>query len=242
MVEARPPFVLVHGTWHGGWCWKKVVALLEAAGHHVTASTLTGLGERAHLIGPSVGLDTHVDDMVQSLEMEDLNDVILVGHSYGGMVISGVAARVAHRIRRLVYLDAIVPQRGQSAFDIIPRFRQPFEAAAAAAGQSYTVPPMIEISGVTDLADLAWMRQRLRPHPIACFHQRLEAPEGFDLPLSTYILCNQSGIEEAEETATRCGAKGWPVLQIECGHDAMIIKPQELAALLLFPECTRREP
>src|SRR5438128_128006 len=101
-------FVLVHGAWHGGWCWKRVTPLLRAAGHEVYATTLTGLGERVHLASPNVGLALHVQDVVGVLEYEDLRDVILVGHSYGGIVISGVADRVPERLRHLVYLDALV--------------------------------------------------------------------------------------------------------------------------------------
>jgi pimeloyl-ACP methyl ester carboxylesterase len=228
-------FILVHGAWHGGWCWKKVVPLLRAAGHHVVALTLTGLGERAHLISPNIGLTTHVEDVVNTLEMEDLTDVILVGHSYGGLVISGVAARAASRIRRLVYLDALVAERGQSGFDLNSlQFRQRIEAAAAAHGDGYKVPPIPEILGVSDAADLQWLQPRLRPQPIASFSQPAEAPAATNQTPSTYILCTQFGFQE---TAAKCRAKGWPVLEIDSGHDAMVVKPRELADLLLTRDC-----
>ena len=119
MSISKPAFVLVHGAWHGGWCWTRVTPLLEAAGHRAFAVTLTGLGDRAHLSAPSVDLETHITDVVSMLDMDDLNDVVLVGHSYGGMVVSGAAERAWKRIRRLVYLDALVPKHGQSAFDLI---------------------------------------------------------------------------------------------------------------------------
>jgi pimeloyl-ACP methyl ester carboxylesterase len=226
-------FVLVHGAWHGGWCWKKVVPLLQAAGHRVIALTLTGLGERAHLINPKIGLTTHVNDVLNTLEMDDLTDVILVGHSYGGLVISSVAARARSRIRRLVYLDALVPDAGQCGFDLnSQQFRQRLEAAAAEHGEGYKVAPNLEMLGVTDAADLAWLRPRLRPQPIATFGEPAEAPTE-QIP-STYILCTQFGFQN---TAARCRAKGWPVLEIDCGHDAMVIKPRELADLLLTPDC-----
>ncbi len=119
-AEKRPPYVLVHGAWHGGWCWGKVAERLRAAGHRVFTPTLTGLGDRAHLIAPNVGLATHVEDVVATLEMEDLSDVVLVGHSFGGAVISGVADARADRIRRLVFLDSFLVQSGQSPFSQLP--------------------------------------------------------------------------------------------------------------------------
>jgi pimeloyl-ACP methyl ester carboxylesterase len=228
-------FVLVHGAWHGGWCWKKVVPLLQAAGHRVVALTLTGPGERAHLISPEVGLTTHVEDVVNTLEMEDLTDVILVGHCYGGLVISGVAARAASRIRRLVYLDALVAEHGQSAFDLnSQQFRQRLEAAAAEHGDGYKAPAILEILGVSDAADLEWLRPRLRPQPIESFRQPVQARSPAQPMPSTYILCKQFGFQE---TAAKCRLKGWPVLEIDCGHDAMIVKPRELVDLLLTRDC-----
>src|SRR5215211_1043953 len=113
-------FVLVAGAWHGGWCWRKVTPLLRAAGHEVFAPTLTGLGERSHLAHPDVGLTTHIQDIVNLLEYEDLNDVVLVGHSYSGMVITGVAEQVPGRLAHLVYLDAFVPENGQALVDLLP--------------------------------------------------------------------------------------------------------------------------
>src|SRR5262249_21902502 len=111
-------FVLVHGAWHGGWCWQKVIPFLEAAGHEVHAPTLTGLAERASELSPDVGLDTHIQDIVGLLEEKNLNGVILVGHSYGGMVITGVVDQVPERIAHLVYLDTFVPRNGESMADV----------------------------------------------------------------------------------------------------------------------------
>ena len=233
--KPRSTFVLIHGAWHGGWCWKKVMPLLQAAGHRVFALTLTGLGERAHLISRDVDLTTHVTDVVRTLEMEDLTDLILVGHSYGGLVIRGVAARSASRIRRLVYLDALVAEPGQSVFDLnSPQFRKRVEDDAAANGDGYKVAPMLEILGVSDADDLAWIRPRLRPQPIGTFTEPVQAPAGESPPPSTFVVCSQSGFQE---TAAKCRAKGWPVLEIDCGHDAMVIKPGELADLLVAPDC-----
>jgi pimeloyl-ACP methyl ester carboxylesterase len=123
-------FVLVHGGWHGGWCWRRVAPLLRAAGHEVHTPTLSGLGERAHLAGPDTGLATHVEDVVARLEMEDLHDVVLVGHSSGGAIITGVAQRAAECLAALVYLDAFMPRPGESVLDLLrPEWRDHFLAA-----------------------------------------------------------------------------------------------------------------
>ena len=136
-------FVLVHGAWHGGWCWRKLTPLLRAAGQEVFTPTLTGLGERAHLGSPDVGLGTHVRDVAQVLWYEDLADVVLVGHSYGGLVIGGVADQVPERLRHLVYLDAFVPEHGQSMLDLGPPERRPaMQARVAAEGDGWQLPSL----------------------------------------------------------------------------------------------------
>jgi pimeloyl-ACP methyl ester carboxylesterase len=169
------------------------------------------------------------------LEMEDLTDVILVGHSYGGLVICGTAERAWKRIRRLVYLDALVPRHGQSGFDLnSPQFREKLEEDAKNNGDGYKVAPIVGILGITDAEDLEWVRARLRPLPIGVFRQPVEAPTfAWQIP-STFIHCTGSGFKA---TADRCRQTGWPVVEIDCGHDAMIIKPRELAELLLSPNC-----
>jgi pimeloyl-ACP methyl ester carboxylesterase len=231
MTLSTLTFVLVHGAWHGGWCWNKLVPLLQALGHRAIPVTLTGLGDRAHLIDPSVDLRTHVTDVVSTLEMEDLHDVVLVGHSYGGMVICGAAERASKRIRRLVYLDALVPKHGQSAFDLNSvQFREKREQEAKQTGDGYKIAPMIDILGITDAKDLAWVRARLRPQPIETFRQPVDAPAFAARVPSTFILCKQFGFAD---TAERCRRGGWPVLEVDCGHDAMIVKPRELSELLI---------
>jgi pimeloyl-ACP methyl ester carboxylesterase len=233
--QSKSPFVLVHGAWHGGWCWNKLIPHLESAGHRALAVTLTGQGDRAHLINPSVDLSTHVTDVVSVLEMDDLSDVILVGHSYGGLVVCGAAERASKRIRRLVYLDALVPRHGQSGFDLnSPQFREKLEQDARDNGDGYKVAPIVDILGITDVVDLEWVRARLRPLPIGVFRQPVEAPTfAWQIP-STYIRCTGFGFKA---TADRCRDAGWPVMEIDCGHDAMIIKPRELAELLLSAGC-----
>jgi pimeloyl-ACP methyl ester carboxylesterase len=207
----------------------------SAAGHRAVAATLTGSGDRAHLISPAIDLDTHVTDVVSMLEMDDLNDIVLVGHSYGGLVICGAAECAWKRIRRLVYLDALVPGHGQSGFDLnSPQFREKLEQEAKTTGDGYKIAPMIEILGITDAADLEWVRARLRPFPIGAFRQPVNAPTyAWQIP-SSFILCKGFGFGA---TAERCRQAGWPVLEIDCGHDAMIIKPHELAELLVSASC-----
>jgi len=235
MDKSKSTFVLVHGAWHGGWCWNKLVPHLESAGHRTLAVTLTGQGDRFHLINPSIDLTTHVTDVLNTLEMDDLSDVVLVGHSYGGLVISGAAEQAWKRIRRLVYLDALVPRHGQSGFDLnSPQFREKLERDAKDNGDGYKVTPILDILGITDAQDLEWVRARLRPIPIGVFRQPVNAPHFTSQIPSTYIHCTGFGFKT---TADRCREAGWPVLEIACGHDAMIIKPPELAELLLSDNC-----
>src|SRR5882757_7257029 len=154
-------FLLVHGAWHSGRCWERVAPLLEAAGHQVFAPSLTGYGDKAHLLGPEVGLDSHVDDVVGLVAEENLSDVVLVGHSYAGLVISSAANRIPERIAQLVYLDAMVPQDGESAVDVLPATRQLIELAEKSES-GWRVPPLSEqpapfgLFGVTDPADVLW--------------------------------------------------------------------------------------
>ncbi|XXF77202.1 alpha/beta fold hydrolase [Myxococcaceae bacterium GXIMD 01537] len=233
--RARRTFVLVHGSWHGGWCWRKVVPLLREAGHDVFAPTLSGLGDRAHTLTRDVGLSTHIQDVVELLHFDDLRDVILVGHSYAGMVISGVAGQVAERLSRLVYLDAFVPTPGQSGFDnMSPRIRQSWRNRAAKDGEGWWVPPFMDAKalGVTDPADAAWVDQRLRRMPIATFEQPVRFSEEKLAGLArTYLRC--AGFGGFGPTAERLRAKGWDVRDLPCGHDAMLAAPVELSQALL---------
>ena len=137
-------YLLVHGAWHSGRCWDRVVPMLEAAGHRVIAPSLTGYGDTAHLLGPEVGLDTHVADVVSLIEHEDLTEVVLVGHSYAGLVISSVANAVPDRIAHLVYLDAMVPQDGETAVDVMPANQHAIDQAHSSAS-GWQVPPMPEL-------------------------------------------------------------------------------------------------
>ncbi len=224
-------FVFVHGSWHGGWCWQKLAPLLRQAGHAVYTPTLTGLGERSHLLTREVGLYTHIRDIVQVLEYEDLRQVILVGHSYGGAVISGVAEELAHRLARLVFLDAVMPEDGQSVFDSLPALRESFEKRALPGGW-LDAPLDPEVMGVTDVDEENWMKARLCPMPFLTHQEpiRLLNADAKRLPHS-YVRCTQWPLTEA--LAQRAIAMGWEYHEVHCGHDAMVIAPQELAQVLL---------
>lgn len=231
-------FLLVHGAWHGGWCWKRVARILRAAGHDVFTPTLTGLGEREHLLNPDVGLDTHIQDVLGVLEYEDLRDVVLVGHSYGGMVIAGVAEKAAERIAHLIYLDAFVPEDGKSLADYQPpEVLQLFHEKTQTEGEGFRLPCFIpaEAFGVTGENDLAWVRPRLNPHPLKT---KLDAvhltnPTAAEIP-RTFIYCNNPAVGPFGQFAERLrNDDSWQFLEMATGHDAMITEPEKLAEILL---------
>jgi pimeloyl-ACP methyl ester carboxylesterase len=230
-------FVLVHGGWHGGWCWKKVVPLLRAAGHDALAPTLTGLGERAHLLTPTVDLETHIRDVAGVLTYEDLERVVLVGHSYGGMVITGVADRCAERVAHLIYLDAFVPGDGQCLIDLLPPARAAFfRERAEVEGDGWRVPAVpVENFGVTGEADLAWAAPKVGPHPMATFTQPVRCREAVLASLPrTYVRCTAFPNDGFDNAATKVrAASGWQYRELPAGHDAMITVPEDLAVLLL---------
>jgi pimeloyl-ACP methyl ester carboxylesterase len=240
-AKKRPPYVLVHGAWHGGWCWGKVAERLRAAGHRVFTPTLTGLGDRAHLIAPHVGLATYAEDVISTLEMEDLSDVVLVGHSFGGAVISGVADARADRVRRLVFLDSFLLQSGQSPFSQLPP--EMIEARKAGAiktsgpfGETLAMPPPPpSVFGITDAEDAAWVASRLKPHPIKSYEDTLELkrPLGAGRP-TTYIACTNPTYQVIAPTRQWVKAQpDWIYWELETGHDAMILAPDALTEMLL---------
>jgi pimeloyl-ACP methyl ester carboxylesterase len=228
-------FVLVHGGWLGGWVWKHVTPALCAAGHDVFTPTLTGLGERVHIATPDVGLETHIHDIVNLLQYEDLHRVVLVGHSYGGMVITGVADRAAERLAQLVYLDAFVPENGQALYDLLPaptEARRYYQALATSQGEGWRIP--LEAQWRTGPAGLLpWLNARWTDHPLKCFDEavRLQQPAGAGLP-RTYIRCTRNDITGAL-FAKFAADPSWQVRELAAEHAAMVTDPQALAALLL---------
>ena len=237
-------FVLVHGGFHGGWCWKRVTPLLRAAGHQVYTPTLTGLGERSHLASPEVNLSTHIQDILNALLYEDLTDIVLVGHSYSGMVITGVADRAPERVTRLVYLDAFVPEDGQALGDLI---RPPANEAASSEvvlldGWRVPYPYRERPFGITSENDLQWVLDKITPQPIKTFTEPIRFTNGGAPTIPrTYIYLRPPG-EQPTDTEfvwfaerARTGS-GWKYHELVSGHDAMIIIPEAVAALLLEKE------
>ena len=231
-------FVLVHGAFHGGWCWWKVTPLLRAAGHEVYAPTLTGLGERVHLASPAVGLDTHVQDMLNLMEYEDRASVVLVGHSYGGLVIAGAADGAPERLAHLVYLDAQVADDGQAAIDLLPpEWRAAMEEATRARGDGWRLPLDVESTldgyGIVDPAERRWMAERLTPQPWKTVADplRLSTGRGHSLP-RTFILCTRRSSPSRDAERAR-NEPGWRFRELATGHDAMVTAPRELSDLLL---------
>ena len=165
-------FVLVHGGCHGGWCYSRVAAKLQARVHDVYTPTLTGLGERAHLASQAINLSTHIQDIAAMIESRNLNDVILCGHSYGGMVITGVAGQIGERIRTLFYLDAAVPDNGQSLLDIVGPERTLRMLEAAGETGTMMASPGAAFFQVNP-TDIEWVDKLCTPHPIGCFIQKL---------------------------------------------------------------------
>ncbi len=229
-------FVLVHGAWHGGWCWSRVARQLRAAGHEVYTPTLTGLGERSHLMSRSVNLETHVQDVLNLLQWEELSGIVLCGHSYGGMVIAGVANRAANRISSLVYLDAFVPENGQALLDFMPADRvAQFRDGVREKGAGWLIPPIPAASFDVNPADRAWVDRLCVPHPLACFEQQLLLPDAFArVAKRTYILAEGFSSPTFRPFADQLRRdKSWAVTSLPCGHDVMVDMPKELAELLM---------
>lgn len=227
--------MLVHGAWHGGWCWRAVADALRAAGHVVFTPTQTGLGERAHLLARTNTLDVFVDDIVNVIRMEQLDDVVLVGHSFGGIVISGVADRIPKQLRQLVYLDALILQNGQSAFSQLPDdvVAARIEAAHdSSGGLSLPAPPPAAF-GLTREEDCKAVAARLTPHPLATYDSplKLRHPVGNGLP-RTYITCTAPIYPALAKMRAWVKEQGWPMLDIATGHDAMVTAPAELTTML----------
>jgi pimeloyl-ACP methyl ester carboxylesterase len=228
-------FVLLHGAWHGGWCWARVADRLRARGHLVTTPTQTGLGERRHLMSRGITLGTFIDDLVNHLRYEDLTEVVLVGHSFGGNAISGAAERMPERIAELVYLDAIVIEGGTAPFDMLPQDRvaeRLRQADDSSGGLSIPAPPA-DAFGVTDPADAAWLEARMTPHPLSTYQSRLplDGAPGNGFP-ARYIVCTDPLYMPLDPVRRRLARSGWRMEEIATGHDAMITAPDAVAALL----------
>lgn len=233
---ARSTFVLIHGAWHGGWCWERVARRLEAAGHRVVAPSLTGLADKAAALSRAVDLETHIADVAAALESIGPDAAILVGHSYGGLPVTGAADRAPRRVARLVYLDAvIVPDGGRWSDTHTPALIATWERAAAASG-GVSVPPVdARAFGVTDPLDRAWVNSRLTPHPFATYHQRLRLRGGTvaSTPKLNIVCRGPSALPASARPVPMAAGAGWTTRTLDAGHDAMVTAPEALARLLL---------
>lgn len=229
-------YVLIHGAWHGGWCWSRVADRLRQAGHRVHVPTLPGLGDRAHLLSPSIDLEAFIQDICQMLEQEDLRDVILVGHSFGGLVISGVVDRLPERIARMVFLDAFLTPPGKSTFDTLPaEVVTKLEDGAATTGG--IAPPRAASLGLTDPADIDFVQARLTPQPVGTYREPLQLQNslGNGRPV-TYVRCTQPlfpAVAASYAWTREAFGTRWTWADLETGHDAMISAPEAVTAMLM---------
>jgi pimeloyl-ACP methyl ester carboxylesterase len=224
-------FLLLHGAWHGGWCWQRVVPLL--AGHAVHAPSLMGLGERAAEARPGVDLETHVEEMCALLDRENLADLVIVANSYGGMVATGVADRRPDRVAHIVYLNAMLPGDGESMMDLATESQRTRCREAVRKGDGWRLPPFpVGVFGIDDPADAAWVERQLVPQPFATMEQPLRLARGVSA-LCTLVYCTDRPPGNYEGYEQRAKRMGWPYRRLDAGHDAMITAPREVASLLL---------
>ena len=237
LTPARKPatFVLIHGAFHGGWCYQRVAELLRAQGHRVYAPSLTGLADRSHLLSPSIGLKTHVDDVVNLFKWEDLHEVVLCGHSYGGMVITGAVEALEGRVKSLVYLDAMVPDAGKSVLDYsTPASKVRFDALALSAGGGYVAPISAAAFHVNE-KDRAWVDAQCTRQPYQTLRDSLPAVTVRDrIAHKFYVLAEKYASEMmAGFAAPRRSLPDWTVIDLPHGHDLMLDAPGEVADILL---------
>ena len=240
-------FVLVHGAWHGGWCWRRTVPALLAAGHRVHTPTLTGLGERAHLLSPAITLETHIAAVRNAIEMEELDGIVLAAHSYAGMIGTAIADRMPGRLRHLLYLDAVVPRPGESWSSTHASATREARLAAAQTSAEFSFPaPDPAIFGLAG-ADREWVMRRQTPHPGHTYQAPLEFdPDRVAQAPRTFVSCTQPALATIDAIRPRVrdsrfwdgawqAGGGVRVLELKAGHDAMISAPDDLTRILL--EC-----
>ncbi|MBP6851761.1 MAG: alpha/beta fold hydrolase [Rhodoferax sp.] len=235
-------FLLVHGAWHGAWCWRAVAPALVRAGHRVHAVTLTGLGERAHLLHPGIDLQTHVTDVVLAIEAEEMQQVVLVGHSYAGMVITAVADRMPGRLAHLVYVDAVVPKPGESWSSTHAPATRKARLEAARASPLFAFPPPDPVVFGLGGADHAWVVRRQTPHPGATYQAALDFDVGRVAALPrTFVSCTAPALATIDAIRPRVSSAafwdgawlpGARVLEMKTGHDPMISMPGALVDIL----------
>ena len=236
MKNNKPHFLLIHGAWHGGWVWNEISEILRYQRYSVSTPTLTGLGEKKHLLSSKITIETFIEDVVNHIIFEDLNNIILVGHSFAGSVISGVADKLKDRIQKLIYFDAMILIDGQKPFDITPKetVEQRIELAKKF-GNNISIPaPSPDAFGVFDIKKSLLLEEKLTPHPLSAFQSKLilKNEVGNGIPLS-YIFCTKPVYKSLESSREVVRKMKWPIFELNAGHDAMLTHPKETLNLLM---------
>ena len=233
-TAAQKTFVLVHGAWHGGWCWRRVSDLLEEKGHKVFALTLTGLGERSHLMSKDVVLDTHIADIVNVIKWEDLKNICLVAHSYGGFPVSGALEHVLDRVAAVVFLDAFLPEDGQKSLDVASEFSRKGTLEAVAKGELSRPPPRAETFHVND-KDRAWVDSKLTAQPVGVALQPIKLTGAREKVAKKAYIRAPAYTQPAFDSyyAAKKTDPAWRTYEVDGGHDVMVDRPQRLVEILL---------
>jgi pimeloyl-ACP methyl ester carboxylesterase len=232
-VKNGATFLVAHGAWGAGYAWKKMHPLMAARGHRLVTPTYTGLGERGHLASPSNDLDQHVQDIMAVIKYEDLQNIVLIGHSYGGMVATGVADRTRDRIAQLIYLDAFVPRDGEALFDLISPEAQKAMRESANAGDGWRVASL-QIPPDTSDEDSKWLSERRMPQSIKCFDTPLRLTGGEITVPRSYIYCQRATPADTfRPFANRAKSEpGWRYYEIDASHSPHVTAPEALARML----------
>jgi pimeloyl-ACP methyl ester carboxylesterase len=227
-------FLVAHGAWSAGWAWKKMHPLMRARGHELFTPTYTGIGERSHLAHKDIDLETHIADILGVLKFEDLRNIILIGHSYGGMVATGVADRASDRLSQLVYLDAFAPRNGQSLLDLqSEEARQRVREGAKAEGNGWRIPMSVPPPDTSE-ADLAWVNAHRVTQPLKTFEQKIRLTGAVDKLPRTYIYCTKSRPGDVfRQFRDRASTeKGWKCIDIDASHSPHVTAPEALTKIL----------
>ena len=236
MKNNKPHFLLIHGAWHGGWVWNEISEILRYQRYSVSTPTLTGLGEKKHLLSSKITIETFIEDVVNHIIFENLNNIILVGHSFAGSVISGVADRLKDRIQKLIYFDAMILIDGQKPFDITPKetVEQRIELAKKFGNNILIPAPSADAFGVFDIKKSLLLEEKLTPHPLSAFQSKLilKNEVGNGIPLS-YIFCTKPIYKSLESSREVVRKMKWPIFELNAGHDAMLTHPKETLNLLM---------
>ena len=232
MSSSPRTFLVCHGAWSAGWAWKKMHPLMNKAGHRLVTPTYTGLGERAHLAHPAIDLETHVTDMLQVIKYEDLRDFVLIGHSYGGMVATGVADRARDKVKQLIYIDAFVPADGQSLLDFLADSEQRRMREGAKSGDGWRVPPN-PTPPDTSPEDVAWLNERRVHTPINCFEAKLSLSAPLTLPRSYIYATRAAPLDTFGQFASKTkNDPAWRYYEIDASHAPNVTAPEALMTLL----------